>query len=83
MLARAHSTSPRHMGPAKKPAFTAMTRAGMEGVVTNSDGLAYTQRELIGDLALKNRLPAVVFMRETYMRFWREEQRQAMRPASR
>ena len=55
----------------------------MEGVVTNSDGLAYTQRELIGDLALKNRLPAVVFMRETYMRFWREEQRQAMRPASR
>jgi len=48
-----------------EPAFTAMTRAGMEGVVTNSDGLAYAQRELIGHLALKNHLPAVVFMRET------------------
>jgi len=48
-----------------EPAFEAMTRAGMQGVVTNADGLAYAQRELIGQSALKTRLPAVVFMRET------------------
>jgi putative tryptophan/tyrosine transport system substrate-binding protein len=48
-----------------EPAFEAMARAGMQGLVTNSDGLAYAQRELIGQLALKTRLPAVVFMRET------------------
>jgi putative ABC transport system substrate-binding protein len=48
-----------------EPAFEAMTRAGMQGVVTNADGLAYAQRELIGQSALKTRLPAVVFMGET------------------
>jgi putative tryptophan/tyrosine transport system substrate-binding protein len=47
-----------------EPAFTAMAKANMQAVVINQDGLAYTQRELIGQLALKNRLPAAVFMRE-------------------
>jgi putative ABC transport system substrate-binding protein len=47
-----------------EPAFTAMAKANMEGVLTNGDGIAYTQRELIGQLALKNRLAAAVFMRE-------------------
>jgi putative ABC transport system substrate-binding protein len=48
-----------------EPAFEAMTRAGMQAFVTNADGLAYSQRELIGKLALKTRLPSAVFMRET------------------
>jgi putative tryptophan/tyrosine transport system substrate-binding protein len=48
-----------------KPAFEAMGRAGMQALVTNSDGLSYAQRELIGQLALKTRLPAAVYMRET------------------
>ena len=48
-----------------EPAFEAMARAGMQAVVTNADGLAFAQRELIGQLALKTRLPAAVFMRET------------------
>jgi ABC-type uncharacterized transport system substrate-binding protein len=48
-----------------EPAFEAMAKAGMQAVVTNSDGLSYTQRELIGHLALKTRLPAAVYMRET------------------
>ena len=48
-----------------KPAFEAMGRAGMQALVTNSDGLSYAQRELIGHLALKTRLPAAVYMRET------------------
>jgi ABC-type uncharacterized transport system substrate-binding protein len=37
----------------------------VRGQVTNSDGLSYAQRELIGELALKKRLPAAVYMRET------------------
>jgi putative ABC transport system substrate-binding protein len=47
-----------------EPAFTAMAKADMQAVLTNGDGLAYTQRALIGQLALKNRLAAAVFMRE-------------------
>jgi putative tryptophan/tyrosine transport system substrate-binding protein len=47
-----------------EPAFTAMAKAGMQAVLTNGDGLAYSQREPIGQLALKNRLAAAVFMRE-------------------
>jgi putative ABC transport system substrate-binding protein len=47
------------------PAFEAMAKADMQAVITNSDGLSYAQRELIGQLALKRRLPAAVYMRET------------------
>jgi len=47
-----------------EPAFTAMAKADMQAVLTNSDGLAYAQRELIGQLALKNRLAAAVYVRE-------------------
>jgi len=47
-----------------EPAFGAMAKADMQAVLTNGDGLAYSQREVIGQLALKNRLPAAVFMRE-------------------
>jgi ABC-type uncharacterized transport system substrate-binding protein len=48
-----------------EPAFDAMVKANMQALVTNADGLAYAQRELIGQLALKARLPTAVFMRET------------------
>jgi putative ABC transport system substrate-binding protein len=48
-----------------EPAFEAMARAGMQAVVTNADGLSFAQRELIGQLALKTRLPAAVWSRET------------------
>ncbi len=48
-----------------EPAFAAMAKAGMQALVTNSDGLSYAQRELIGELALKRHLPAAVYMRET------------------
>src|SRR5262249_954609 len=47
-----------------EPAFEAMVGTGMQALVTNADGLAYTHRELIGQLALKTRLPAAVFSRE-------------------
>src|SRR5262249_43903022 len=50
-----------------KPAFEAMVGASMRALVTNGDGLAYTHRELIGQLALKTRLPAAVFTRETWV----------------
>ena len=46
-----------------EPAFMAMAKADMQAVLTNGDGLAYTQRALIGQLALKNRLAAAVFLR--------------------
>jgi ABC-type uncharacterized transport system substrate-binding protein len=48
-----------------EPTFRAMRTAAMQALVTNADGLAYAQRELIGQLALKTGLPAAVFMRET------------------
>jgi putative tryptophan/tyrosine transport system substrate-binding protein len=48
-----------------EPAFEAMARAGMQAVLTNADGLSYAQREPIGQLALKTRLPAAVWSRET------------------
>jgi putative tryptophan/tyrosine transport system substrate-binding protein len=47
-----------------EPAFTAMAKADMQAVLTNGDGLAYSQRGTIGQLALKYRLAAAVFMRE-------------------
>ena len=50
-----------------EPAFTAMAKADMQAVLTNGDGLAYTQRAPIGQLAIKNRLAAAVFMREVLM----------------
>jgi putative ABC transport system substrate-binding protein len=50
-----------------EPAFAAMAKAGMQALITNADGLAFAQRELIGQLALKTRLPAAVFMREVLM----------------
>ena len=37
----------------------------MQAVLTNADGLSYAQREFIGQLALKTRLPAAVWSRET------------------
>ena len=36
-----------------EPAFAAMVKAGMEALVTNGDGLAFAQRELIGQLAVE------------------------------
>jgi putative ABC transport system substrate-binding protein len=48
-----------------EPAFDAMAGAGMQALLTNADGLAYAQRDLIGQLALRSRLPAAVFARET------------------
>ena len=42
-----------------------MAGANMHALVTNADGLAYTHRELIGQLALKTRLPTAVFNRAT------------------
>jgi putative tryptophan/tyrosine transport system substrate-binding protein len=50
-----------------EPAFAAMAKAGMQALITNADGLAFAQRELIGQLAVKTRLPAAVFMREVLM----------------
>jgi putative ABC transport system substrate-binding protein len=48
-----------------EPAFEAMARAGMQALLTNADGLAYAQREIIAELALKAHLPSAVFGRET------------------
>jgi putative tryptophan/tyrosine transport system substrate-binding protein len=50
-----------------EPAFAAMAKAGMQALITNADGLAFAQRELIGQLAVETRLPAAVFMREVLM----------------
>jgi putative ABC transport system substrate-binding protein len=47
-----------------EPAFTAMAKADMQAVLTSGDGLAFSQGELIGQLALKNRLPAAVLVRK-------------------
>jgi putative ABC transport system substrate-binding protein len=41
-----------------------MAKADMQAVLTSGDGLAFSQGELIGQLALKNRLPAAVLVRK-------------------
>jgi putative tryptophan/tyrosine transport system substrate-binding protein len=48
-----------------EPAFEAMTRVGAQALLTNADGLSYAARESIAELALKTRLPAAVWSRET------------------
>ena len=48
-----------------EPAFRAMAKLGMQAVLTNADGLSYAQRGYIAELALKARLPAMVWGRET------------------
>jgi putative tryptophan/tyrosine transport system substrate-binding protein len=48
-----------------EPAFDAMVKMGMQAVTINSEGLAYQQREFIGQLAIARRLPLSVWSRET------------------
>jgi len=48
-----------------EPAFDAMVKIGMQAVTINSEGLAYQQREFIGQLAIARRLPLSVWSRET------------------
>jgi putative ABC transport system substrate-binding protein len=48
-------------------AFNAMADAGMQALTANADGLAFTYRALIAELALAHRLPLAVWSRETLM----------------
>ena len=47
------------------PAFSKMHNEHIDGVVVPQDGLFYSTRKDIADLALANRLPAIVYSRET------------------
>jgi putative ABC transport system substrate-binding protein len=42
-----------------------MADAGMQALTANADGLAFTYRALIAELALAHRLPLAVWSRET------------------
>jgi putative ABC transport system substrate-binding protein len=46
-------------------AFSAMQNDQINGVIVTQDGLFYAKRKEIADLALTNRLPAIVYSRET------------------
>jgi putative ABC transport system substrate-binding protein len=46
------------------PAFDAMKKAGTQAFATNPDGLAFTQRALIAQIALARQLPLSVWSRE-------------------
>jgi putative tryptophan/tyrosine transport system substrate-binding protein len=46
------------------PAFDAMKRAGTQAFITNPDGLAFTHRALIAQIALARNLPLSVWSRE-------------------
>jgi putative ABC transport system substrate-binding protein len=46
------------------PAFDAMKKAGMQALTTNPDGLAFTHRALIAQIALARNLPLSVWSRE-------------------
>ena len=47
------------------PAFSEMHNEHIDGVVVPQDGLFYSTRKDVADLALANRLPAIVYSRET------------------
>jgi putative tryptophan/tyrosine transport system substrate-binding protein len=47
-----------------EPAFETINKARVQALFTNADGLAFTQRTLIAQLALKHRLPLAVWARE-------------------
>ncbi len=66
----------RHLGLSLQPigvrganeiegAFSKMSEDQLQGVVVTVDGLFYAQKERIAALALKHRLPTVVYSRET------------------
>jgi len=48
-----------------KPIFGAMKAAGIQAVMFNPDGWAFTYRDLISKLALENRLPTSAYSRQT------------------
>jgi putative tryptophan/tyrosine transport system substrate-binding protein len=45
--------------------FAAMTEAGVQAVIFNPDGWAFTYRDLISKMALANRLPLSAYSRQT------------------
>jgi putative ABC transport system substrate-binding protein len=47
-----------------EPAFDAMVKAGMQGVVANGESLIFQARKVIADLALARSLPSCVYVRE-------------------
>jgi putative tryptophan/tyrosine transport system substrate-binding protein len=47
-----------------EPAFDAMVRAGMQGVVANGESLIFQARKVIADLALARNLPSCGYVRE-------------------
>jgi len=48
-----------------KPTFAAMKAAGIQAVMFNPDGWAFTYRDLISKLALESRLPLSAYSRQT------------------
>jgi putative ABC transport system substrate-binding protein len=46
------------------PAFQTMANAGVQALFTNADGLAFTHRLIIAELAIKGRLPLAVWSRQ-------------------
>ena len=48
-----------------QPAFSAMAGSGVDGVVVTQDGLFFVTRQDIAFLALRHRLPSIVYSRET------------------
>jgi ABC-type uncharacterized transport system substrate-binding protein len=47
-----------------EPAFDAMVKAGMQGVVANGESLIFQARKVIADLALARNLPSCGYVRE-------------------
>jgi putative ABC transport system substrate-binding protein len=48
-----------------KSAFSKMSQDGVHGVVVGGDGLFFAERKQVADLALAQRLPVMVYSRET------------------
>jgi putative ABC transport system substrate-binding protein len=49
-----------------EPAFDAMTRARVEAVTINADGLVFQQRAFVAKLALDRRIPLAVWSKESF-----------------
>jgi putative ABC transport system substrate-binding protein len=66
-LGLSYHTFPYRSSDELQPAFEAMSRANVQALITAPDGLAFTYRAIIANLATAQRIPLSVWTKEAFM----------------